>query len=228
MVTGETHQGTQRMDAPRPRWLERLVGETRQTILELLQRSDQTVQELADGIGISANAVRGHLSALERDGLVMKREARRDTGGKPAMLYALSQEGDELFPKAYATVLLALLEVLDDRIGPNQVKEALSEVGARAARPARGSPEERVRAAAEVLESLGGTVEVRRENGTWRIQGFSCPLSSVIDQDARVCGLAETLVQRTTGGAVTEQCERECRARCSFRISFPARAGTTG
>lgn len=204
-----------------PHWLDRLVGGTRQEVIELLLRRDRTVQEIAEEIGVSANAIRGHLAALERDGLVIQRDTRRDTGGKPAAVYALSTDADELFPKAYAFVLEGVLSVLDEREGPERVLETLAEVGARAAVPTEGSQEERVRAAADVLRSLGGTVEIHRDNGRWKIQGFSCPLSSVTSRDARVCGLARALVERTTGGSVVEVCQRGRRSRCAFEVSFP-------
>lgn len=206
--------------ASNPHALDRLIGRTRLDIVELLMRSDRTVQEIADEIGVSANAIRGHLSGLELDGLVVQRDTRRDTGGKPATVYALSPEADELFPKAYAFVLEGMLSVLDEREGPERVRETLVEVGQRAAVPAEGTPEQRVRAAADLLRSLGGTVEVRRENGRWKIQGFSCPLSAVASQDARVCGLAEAMVARTTGGTVVEVCERGRRSRCAFEVLF--------
>lgn len=207
--------------ASQPHWLDRLVGGTRQDVIELLLRGDRTVQELADSIGVSANAIRGHLVGMERDGLVIQRETRRDTGGKPAAVYALSPDADELFPKAYAFVLEGILSVLDEREGPARVRETLAEVGARAAVPADGPEEARVRAAADLLRSLGGTVEVRREPGRWTLRGFSCPLSAVTARDARVCGLAEALVQRTTGGTVVEVCQRGDRSRCAFEVSFP-------
>lgn len=207
--------------ASQPPILDRLIGGTRQEVLELLLRSDRTVQEIADVVGVSANAIRGHLAALERDGLVVQRATRRDTGGKPAAVYALSREADELFPKAYAFVLQGLLGVLEERAGEREVRSALVEVGTRAAMPAAGSKRERVEAAAEALRGLGGTVEIHRENGHWRIQGFSCPLSAVTSRDARVCGLAQALVEATTGGRVTEVCDRGRRARCAFTISFP-------
>lgn len=202
--------------------LDRLMGGTRLAVLELLLRTDRTVQEIAEEIGVSSNAIRGHLAALERDGLVIQGDARRDTGGKPAAVYSLSREADELFPKAYAFVLEGLLRVLDDRGGSNEVRSALEEVGSRAATPASGSERDRVDAAAEALRGLGGTVEVRREGDHWRIQGFACPLSAVTSRDARVCGLAQSLVETTTGGTVTEVCERGRRSRCAFTIRFPA------
>lgn len=209
----------------RPNWIDRLIGGTRQQIIELLVREDRTVQELADEIGVSDNAIRGHLAVLERDGLVAQRDLRRDTGGKPAALYTLSTEADELFPKAYAFVLTGLLSVLDEREGSDGVQKTLAEVGARAAVPAEGSAEERVHAAANLLRSLGGTVDVFRDERGWTLRGFSCPLSSVTAGDNRVCGLAEALVARTTGGSVVEVCEHGRRSRCAFDITFPDEGG---
>ncbi len=208
-----------------PNWIERLAGSTRLRVFELLLRSECTVQDVADEVGISPNAIRGHLAALERDGLVVQSGTRRDTGGKPARTYTVSREADEVFPKAYAFVLDRLLGVLDERIGRDAVREVLDEVGARAATPARGSPEERVEAAAAALRGIGGKVEVGRLEDGFRIQGFACPLSSVTRDDARVCGLAAALVQRTTGGAVREVCERRGRPQCAFEIRFPRRTG---
>ena len=194
---------------------------TRKDVLQLLLRSDRTVQEIADEIGVSANAIRGHLAALERDGLVLQDEVRRDTGGKPATIYTLSPDADELMPKAYAVVLEGVLSVLEEREGPDRVLETLAEVGSRAAVPATGPQEARVRAAADVLRSLGGTVEILHEDGRWKLRGFSCPLAAVTARDTRVCGLAEALVASTTGGDVVEVCEHGRRSRCAFDISFP-------
>ena len=210
---------------PDPRRLDHLIGGTRHDVLDLLLRADRTVQEIADEIGVSANAIRGHLAAMERDGLVVQARARRDTGGKPARVYSVSQDALELFPKAYAFVLEGLLEVLDQREGPERVRETLADVGAHAAVPAEGSEEERVRAAADALRALGATVDVRHEEGRWTLRGVSCPLSSVTAHDARACGLATALVEKTTGGSVVEVCQRGDRPRCAFEVSFPTAEG---
>lgn len=204
-----------------PNWLERLAGSTRLKVLELLLRSERTVQEVADEVGISTNAVRGHLSALERDGLVVQAGRRHDTGGKPAAVYAISPEADELFPKAYAFVLSRLMDVLAERVGTEVVRDALGEVGARAAVPSDGSPERRAEAAAAALRDLGGKVEVVRTDDGFRIQGFACPLSGVSRTDAHVCGLAESLVRHTAGAEVREVCDRTGRPRCAFELRFP-------
>ena len=91
-------------------WLDRLIGETQVRLLGLLRRSRQTITSLAEALGLTDNAVRMHIAALHRDGIVAQVGVQRDTGGKPARLYGLTREGEELFPKAYAFVLGALVE----------------------------------------------------------------------------------------------------------------------
>src|SRR3712207_8581849 len=48
----------------------RFLETTRGQIVALLRRGTRTVEELAAALGLTDNAVRAHLAALERDGLV--------------------------------------------------------------------------------------------------------------------------------------------------------------
>src|SRR5437660_5275336 len=96
---------------PRLQWNQRFFASTRGRIVMLLRRSSRTVDELALDLSLTDNAVRAHLATLERDGLVHQSGARRG-GSKPASLYALSAEAEQLFPRAYASVLHHLLDVL--------------------------------------------------------------------------------------------------------------------
>src|SRR5687768_9921707 len=99
-------------------WMSRmpeLLGATRTRLLELLRRSRRSINELAAAVGISDNAVRTHLSALQRDGLVEPAGTERSTGGKPAQLYEITPDAEELFPKAYGWTLGGLLSLLEER-----------------------------------------------------------------------------------------------------------------
>jgi predicted ArsR family transcriptional regulator len=201
-------------------WVERLTGETKARLLNLLRRSRQTITGLADGLGLTDNAVRTHVAALERDGIVEQVGTQRDTGGKPARVYALTGEGEELFPKAYALILGELVEEIARVDGWDRATELLRAVGRRAASGAAppADREGRVAAAAAVLRSLGGEVEVQRTEPGYTLQGYACPLSAVTAKHPQVCDLARALVEEITGGSVTECCDRSDRPRCRFRI----------
>jgi predicted ArsR family transcriptional regulator len=201
-------------------WLERLTGETRAKLLHLLRRSRQTITALANAMHLTDNAVRTHIAVLERDGIVEQVGTQRDTGGKPARLYGLTGEGEELFPKAYALVLGELVEEIARVDGWERATALLRAVGRRAASGAAAPAdrEGRVAVAAAALRSLGGDVEVQRTKDGYTLQGYGCPLSAVTAKHPQVCALARALVEEITGEPVTECCERNGRPRCRFRI----------
>ena len=201
-------------------WLERLKGESQASLLALLRQADHSISGLAGKLRLSDNAVRTHIGALERDGLVEPAGVQRDTGGKPARMYRLTAQGEELFPKAYATILGALAEEIARREGQGRAREMLDAVGRRVAAGvnASGDLEQRVKSAATALEGLGGTVVVTSDEQGWHLKGHGCPLALVTAKHPQVCELARALVEQITGGAVTECCDRSARPRCGFQI----------
>jgi len=202
------------------KWLLRLAGDTRVEMLRLLRRSRQTITSLADALRLTDNAVRTHVAALERDGIVEHVGTQRDTGGKPARIYALTGAGEELFPKAYALVLGGLVEEIAGTHGRERAIGLLRAVGQRLAAgvPLPDGAEARVHAAAAALRSLGGDLEVHATGEGWHLQGYGCPLSAATAKHPEVCALAQALVEEITGRQVTECCDRTDRPRCGFLI----------
>ncbi|RPJ58038.1 MAG: ArsR family transcriptional regulator [Acidobacteria bacterium] len=200
--------------------IESLAGETRLALLRLLRRSRHTITSLAESLKLTDNGVRTHVAALERDGLVRHVGSQRDTGGKHAGVYALTADGEELFPKAYALVLGGLVEEIARAEGRERAIELLRAVGRQVGAGA-GAPEDRearVAAAAAALRGLGGDIEVLRNSGGWQLQGYACPLSAVAVKHPEVCQLARALVEEITGRPVTECCDRTDRPRCRFQV----------
>ena len=204
-------------------WLQRFMGETRVEMLHLLRRSRQTITSLADALRLTDNAVRTHVAVLEREGVVEHVGTQRDTGGKPARVYDLTSEGEELFPKAYALVLGGLVEEIARSEGEGRAVELLRAVGRRIGQgvPASDGTEARAKAAAAALRSLGGDLEVTAADGGWRLKGYGCPLSAVTAGRPEVCALAQALVEEITGRPVTECCDRGARPRCGFHVAGP-------
>ena len=116
----------------RTNWNRRFFSSTRGRIITLLRRSSHTVDELAQALDLTHTAVRAHLAALERDGLVQQRSERRGSG-KPSSVYDLTPAAEDLFPKSYGQLLDQLLEVLPGRMTPEEVETLLREVGRRMA-----------------------------------------------------------------------------------------------
>jgi predicted ArsR family transcriptional regulator len=205
-------------------------GPTRAQILTLLRRGAKTVEELAQAVGVTDNAVRLHLTALERDGLVRSLGVRREgTVGKPATLYGVPPEADATFSRAYEPLLTTLLVTLAGRLGEGELSELLRDVGRQlaSASPANATNlEERVRTAASVLDSLGGDTVIEHvsgpapdDPGAWMLRGFACPLSRSVSACPPLCVAVEELVAGITGGKVQERCDRAESPRCSFLVS---------
>jgi predicted ArsR family transcriptional regulator len=188
--------------------------------VELLRRSAQTVNDLAARLDLTDNAIRLHVSALERDGLVEQSGTRREAAGKPAHIYRTTGEAEALFPKPYDRVLGVLLTVLAAVHPPEEVERRLRDVGKRlaAGRAGAGDLRERAAHAAAVLTGLGGLAEVEEDSDGLLVRGYSCPLGALTTEHPTICSLAETLVSELMQTEVVECCDRGDRPRCAFRV----------
>src|SRR4051794_13686712 len=94
-------------------WDQRFFTNKRGQIISLLRQANRTVEELAKALGLTNSGVRTHLAVLERDRIVRQRgTVSSSSGGKPAHLYELTPEAEDLFSKAYKPMLRELLAIL--------------------------------------------------------------------------------------------------------------------
>jgi predicted ArsR family transcriptional regulator len=197
-----------------------MLASTRGRVISLLRAGPHTVHELAASVGLTDNAVRTHIAALERDGLVQQEGVRRAVG-KPASVYGLTSEAEALFPKVYATILSDVLNRLREERGSEQLEEFLRRVGREAGERASADAatlRARVDAAVAVLAKLGGLAEVEEEPEAFLIRGLSCPLRALVSGIPEACALAEEVVAGVVGNEVRECCDRSATPRCRFRI----------
>ena len=191
----------------------------------LVRRAARTVEDLAQALGLTDNAVRAHLAVLERDGLV-EQSGVRPSGGKPAFVYTLTPDAETLFPKAYAPVLNRLLDVMGEELPPAAAADLLRKTGRRLAEERIGGDEEdRVAAAVAVLERLGGVVEVEEDaEGQVVLRGRACPLAAVVPGHPGACDLAAELLSAVTGVPVVDACQvgdSTTAPHCRFRLERP-------
>lgn len=199
-------------------WGKRFFASTRGQVVKLLRRGKKSVNELAEALNVTDNAVRSHLATLQRDALV-EEAGKRPGIRKPETLYALTPEAEQLFPKAYHLLLNQLLAELDRRLEPDQISELLREVGRALAEPSSGADlRNRAADAVSLLNDLGGLAEIQETTAGLEIRGYSCPLSASVSEHPEVCVLAEALLTEIVGVPVQEICERDGVPRCAFRI----------
>jgi DeoR family transcriptional regulator, suf operon transcriptional repressor len=207
---------------------QRFHESTRGRIVALLRRAELTVEEMAESLELTDNAVRAHLVTLERDGLVRQEGVRRGGPGKPAYTYRIAPGAEQIFSRAYVPILAELLRVLAERLPPAELEDAMRQVGRRLAAHQQiptGPLRTRVEVACALLSELGGSTEVVPDGDgdgaggdAFTIRGRGCPLTTAVHAHPGVCRAVETLIAEVTGAEVTEQCERGERANCCFEV----------
>jgi predicted ArsR family transcriptional regulator len=197
---------------------------TRGRILGLLRCETRTVEELAQALELTDNAVRAHFSTLERDGMVRSAGVRRGPGaGKPSTVYELPPDAEVVFSRAYPPVLAALLEELVARLPEAQADALLVGTGRRLAeplmQPGTASRAARLQAAVGVLNALGGSAELEERNGAAIIRGCGCPLASAVARRPETCRAVEALLSEVVGVPVRQCCRHGDRPSCCFEIA---------
>ena len=202
---------------------DRFFDSTRGRIISMLRDSTATVNDLSEQLGLTDNAVRAHLSTLERDGLV-KQTGLIKGSRKPHYAYELTSEGEHLFPKAYDALLNQLITVLKERLTPRAFKDALRAVGQslaakRKSKDGRQSLERRAQDAMSTLRDIGGNPRLEKNRGTLTISSSSCPLATVVAEHPETCQMVETLISELVDSEVKEECDRTGNPRCRFTVS---------
>ena len=191
-------------------------------MVALLRRGPLSVEELAVSLGLTDNAVRAQLAALERERIAQPAGIRRDGKvGKPATLYGIAPENSALFSNAYAPLLAALLSELGRSLTAKQVESILKRAGASlaAAVPAKTKFDERVRSGAAFLTALGADADLVQTNEGYELRGHGCVLGEAVVACPATCGVLEELLRAVTGGRVVERCDRTGPPECRFAIT---------
>ena len=205
-----------------------LLGLRQQQLLTLLLQNKEglTVESLSKGLGITDNAVRQHLTALERDGVVTKGETQ-STGGRPEQLFGLTTAGHELFPRHYSWFADLLISSLREEQGTEALRERLEgmgkAVGRQVATRLAGAKDkaERVRLLSEIMRELGyqsGSVTMANEKLP-AIEAANCVFHSLAQRYPEVCYFDLAMMSEVVGSDVIHD---ECMVRggnvCRFKF----------
>lgn len=160
-----------------------------------------TLDELADHLDISRNAVRQHVSVLERDGLVGVAGRRTATGGRPSRAYGLTPDGMERFPRQYDMLAEGMIATLSEQLGDAALDSVLARLARSLAAGHRdelaGLPEdERRRAVVTLMNQLGYDARLEPD-GT--IVAFNCVFHKIAAKTRAVCRYDETLLTALLG-----------------------------
>ncbi len=196
---------------------------TRRRIIELLRRGAATVGSTAKKLHLTSSAVRVHMTALEREGIV--RCVGSTTGSnRPAAIYELAPAADSLLSNAYVPFTTGLLRVLGEQLPASDVSSFMDEVGRHLARgyvQPSGTLLQRTQAASRLLNELGALTEVEVSPGDGRLalRAHDCLLAAAVHGNHKVCRAMESFLAELVQARVRECCERDGRPRCCFEVT---------
>ncbi|MEU0519142.1 helix-turn-helix domain-containing protein [Streptosporangium sp. NPDC006007] len=162
----------------------------------ILEHGPVTASALGERLGLTSAAVRRHLDALLADGLIEPRTVRprgQRGRGRPAKLFAITDEGRSAFEHAYDGLAGSALRFLAERAGEQAVAEfARSQVAGlvgRLRREMRDVPaDQRVRVLAEALSADGYAASASKAGlGGDQLCQHHCPVAHVAAEFPQLC-----------------------------------------
>ena len=175
-------------------------------------------------------AVRQHLYALQREGLVSAEE-RPVPIGRPAKFWRLTRDADRLVPEAYAELSVALIDSVKDAFGDEGLERVLTSRCARqrvdyGKRIKPGdSLEKKLAALAKVRSEEGYMAEVRRAGPGFLFIENHCPICAAANVCQGFCSTEMDLFRSVLGPGVSiDRSEHIVSGdrRCVYRVA-PAR-----
>lgn len=100
-------------------------GVRAELLVALKKAQPVTAHELGAQFGLTPNALRRYLKMLEEEGLVCFRRIVRGLGA-PVYAFSLTEAGESLFPRTYASVLVTALTALREGRGSGAVRDVFS------------------------------------------------------------------------------------------------------
>ena len=209
-----------------------MVGVIRDRQKQLLRhllrnKAGLSVDELSQNLAVTRTAVRQHLAALMRDGLVGP-GATRPSGGRPQQLYLLTDVGKEAFPRHYSWFAQLLINAMAREHGTAGLRARLGRIASAVAAQLRGrlsetkNPRQKVQQLAALMDELGYDAHLAKEvvGGAATIEANNCVFHELAMKNPQICHFDLALLSATTGRRVElHECMAQGGHMCRFRFA---------
>jgi predicted ArsR family transcriptional regulator len=205
---------------------QQLLDSSRGRIVTLLRRGGLTADDIAAKLKLTTSAVRAQLGGMERDGVVHRVGQRAGTT-RPAQVFELTPEVEQLLSPAYVPLLTQFVRVFTRGLPAKDVDALMREAGRGLADELlgedgpHGSLRARVTLVSNLMNEQLGAVTHVEGNGLLVIRGAGCPVAALTGKHPAVCLAMESFVAQVVGAPTRECCDRSARPRCCFEIRQP-------
>jgi predicted ArsR family transcriptional regulator len=201
---------------------------TRMEVLEHLRRKGHaSAESIASDLGVTPNAVRQHLTNLERDGFVVSQPERR-ARGRPSLLFSLTERADQVFPKRYGQLATMVLQEVQDMSGDTALDEIFARVAARHADAIGPNLEgldfdQKLNKVVAWIGRAGTLAEQTETEEGVKVTIHNCPFRNTALKFPQVCTITPHLMSRLLDGAAISQGDSIHRRDpyCSFVVQRP-------
>lgn len=198
-------------------------------VIEYIKRNGSaTIKELEDLLGVTTNAVRQHLQALQADGYIERRQVNAGVG-RPHHAYSISAKAHELFACHCDDLALTLLEEVFALEGQERAQLLLGRVGDRLAKryssSVRGEMlQDRVEQLAGELYKRGVLTDINvQDENMIVLHAYNCPYHELAQEHRSICEMDEEVMRKVLGSDVNlSACMMDGHRGCSFVVSKPA------
>ncbi len=207
------------------------LTDAKRRLLELVKRlGPATVAVLARELGLTVVAVRQHLQALEKIGLVAQEKQPPRGRGRPSVLWSLAALAAEVFAGRHAELTVGLIEAAREAFGAEGLKKmidvrAREQVQAYARLvPGEAAPlRERLEALATQRSAEGYMAEaIEQADGSLLLVEHHCPICEAAKSCTGLCSAELEVFRRTLGQQVRVERVQHLLSdsdRCAYRVA---------
>ncbi len=203
------------------------ISPRQRQILDLLlkNRAGLSIDEIANILDISRNAVQQHLSSLEKDKYIQTGELKK-TAGRPVRTFILTEIGLNFFPKQYAWFSELILSDIKNEQGSEALKAYLKKLGNTLAQSLLPrfdgkTAKEKIAELTAIMEDLGFQVSATHDSTTGHqyIDACNCIYHDLAQKNSEVCELDKTLISTLLNKDIELiSCMAKGGHICSFKI----------
>jgi len=198
-------------------------GSRQEQILALLlgTKTGLSIDAIAEKIRISRNAVKQHLTVLEKDLLIQAGQLNL-TKGRPSRSYILTDLGVNKFTKQYSWFCNLLISELKEEMGSEALALFMGRLGSKiagslAAQFKDQNAEEKVQTLRTILQNLGYQATVQLHEGAMTISAVNCVFHDLAQEYAELCEFDRSLIRTLLDNPV-EQIECMAKQGCACRF----------
>jgi len=202
---------------------------TRMEVLELLRRKGHASAEtIAAELLVTPNAIRQHLTNLERDGFVVS-SPEKSRRGRPYLLFSLTERADSVFPKRYGQLATMVLQEVQDMGGLGALDEVFERMATRHAGAISRNLEglefdEKLKRVVAWIGRAGTLAEQTETPEGVKVTIHNCPFRNTALKFPQVCTITPHLMSQLLVTAVSQADSiHRHDPYCSFVVQRPTR-----